>query len=287
MSNGNDKNKNLLLSKRMAIGVWIAVFVALVSVGATFFVPAENAIEDKNMVETEPGQGKRGSIIKKSDVTVTGDVGKPEQELQYQQACKLMNEKKFNQARAMFIELHEYKDSKEKLAEMDGIIATARHNVGIISTGKVIAGEFNESGQCDVGSWENIKMVSTKGSHTVGLTENGGAVATGFNEFGQKNISDWKDLRFITAGRNHTVGIKNDGSVIAEGRNLEKQCNIFGWENIAVVSCGWRHTVGLKKDGTVIAVGDNKNGQCNVAGFPNFGSFACRCGCSGCVFKAT
>ena len=107
-------------------------------------------------------------------------------------------------------------------------------------------------------------MVAAGGYHTVGLQSDGTVVATGDNESGQCDVGDWENIIQVAAGELHTVGLKTDGTVVAVGDNSYGQCNVSGWEDIIQVAAGGYHTVGLKSDGTVVAVGLSTSGQLDV-----------------------
>ena len=68
----------------------------------------------------------------------------------------------------------------------------------------------------------------------------------------------------IDVGFYHTVGLRSDGTVLACGRNEEGQCAVDSWRDITAVAAGAYHTVGLRSDGTVVACGRNTENQCDV-----------------------
>ena len=91
--------------------------------------------------------------------------------------------------------------------------------------------------------------------HTVGLKSNGTVVACGDNSYGQCEVGSWTDVKMIAAGANHTVALRNDGTVLACGDNLNNQLNVSGWTDIVMVACSAYDTIGLKSDGTVVSCG--------------------------------
>ncbi len=99
------------------------------------------------------------------------------------------------------------------------------------------------------------KTVAAGLSHIVAVKENGRVLATGKKDSGQCNVGDWEDIVAVAAGYYHSVGLKKDGTVIAVGNNDKGQCDVGNWENIFYISARNDHTVGLKKDGTVVAIG--------------------------------
>ena len=192
--------------------------------------------------------------------------------MRYNQATQLLQEKKYTEAYTLFLELGDFKDSKEQLSALLEIIsnpisAGSYHTVGLKKDGTVVAVGRNYDGQCDVSGWKDIVAISAGYSHTVGLKKDGTVVAVGSNKFGQCDVSGWKDIVAISAGTFYTVGLKKDGTVVAVGDNEFGQCDVSGWKwkDIVAISAGYSHTVGLKKDGTVVAVGRKDDGQCDVS----------------------
>ncbi len=193
----------------------------------------------------------------------------------YKIGLDLMDNGEYAEAAKAFSSSGHYKDSIKKRTECirsfhsQTISAGYFYTVGLKSDGTVVAVGYNDGGQCDVSSWEDIIAISAGAVHTVGLKSDGTVVAVGYNDNGQCNVSGWKDIIAISAGRNYTVGLKSDGTVVAVGYNGYDQCNVSGWKDIIAISAGAGHTVGLKSDGTVVAVGLISDGGCNVSGWRN------------------
>ncbi len=192
----------------------------------------------------------------------------------YNNALELAEAGKYNEAISAFESLGDYKDAKEKIAEiLDRFIVKSTlsagnsFTVGVKTDGTVVAVGYNDDGRCDVDGWKDIVAVSAGWLHTVGIKSDGTVVAVGDNESGQCDVDFWKDIVAVSAGNYHTVGLKSDGTVVAVGDNENGQCNVGGWKDIVAVSAGDYHTVGLKSDGTVVAVGRDNEGQCNVDGW--------------------
>ncbi|CAN2048059.1 hypothetical protein GMMP1_550002 [Candidatus Magnetomoraceae bacterium gMMP-1] len=147
------------------------------------------------------------------------------------------------------------------------VSAGTYHTVGLKSDGTVVATGENTERACEVSEWTDIVQVIAGGYHTVGLKSNGTVVATGQEGYGQCDVSEWTDIAQVAAGMYYTVGVKRDGTVIGTGNNDYGQLNVESWTDVLQIAAGTYHTVGIKKDKTVIAVGQNDYGQCNVEGW--------------------
>lgn len=130
--------------------------------------------------------------------------------------------------------------------------------------GTVAAFGGNESGECDVRDWKNIKAVSAGHGYSVGVTTDGRVRFTGDDSYSQSTVTDWSHITAIAAGTGHIVGIKDDGSVVAIGRNTQGECEVEAWKDITAVAAGYDHTLGVDSAGRAAAVGYNGSGQCDV-----------------------
>ena len=195
----------------------------------------------------------------------------------YNVAVNLINEGKKTEALSAFVELGNFKNSRDYIKNIlasDKKILEERistyngHTVGVDLSGNVVATGYNEYGQCNVSEWSDIIAVSTGENHTVGLKSDGTVVST-VDEQTQYAFSEWNDIVEIVSGENHVVGLKSDGTVLAYGNNEHGQCDVSEWSDIIAIVAGQLHTVGLKSDGTVVATGINDYDQCNVLGWEN------------------
>jgi hypothetical protein len=157
-------------------------------------------------------------------------------------------------------------------ADIAQVAAGGYHTVGLTSTGIMVAagpvlGQPYYYGQCDVGSWTNIKQCAAGAWHTVGLEDDGTVVAVGDNYHGQRDVGNWTDIIQVAAAEWHTVGLKSDGTVVAVGNNDYEQCDVNGWTGMAQVAAHGYTTIGLSSNGTVVAVGNNDYEQCDVDGW--------------------
>ena len=130
--------------------------------------------------------------------------------------------------------------------------AGSSHSAGLKADGTVAAVGDNSAGQCNVGGWRDIVLVSSGDNCTFGLKRDGTVVATGDNSAGQCNVGGWRGITSISAKGRHVAGLKSDGTVVAAGDNIKGQCSVGGWRDIISVSAKDSYTVGVKADGTVI-----------------------------------
>ena len=158
----------------------------------------------------------------------------------------------------------------------DVVMVTAgwEHTVGLKENGDVLAVGNKEHGRCDVGNWRNIVAIAAGAYHTVGLKADGTVVAVGSDDYGQCQVSAWRDIVAVSAGDSHTIGLKTDGTVVAVGNQLSGACKVEGWRNIVAIAASTHDSVGLKADGTVITVGRNISGKCNVEGWKDIVAIA-------------
>ncbi|PFN54858.1 chromosome condensation regulator, partial [Bacillus thuringiensis] len=48
---------------------------------------------------------------------------------------------------------------------------------------------------CNVSDWRDIVAIAAGCAHTVGLKSDGTVIAVGNNEFGQCDVGSWRDIR--------------------------------------------------------------------------------------------
>ena len=190
----------------------------------------------------------------------------------YSKGNRLAKKGDYNQAIAVFEELGDYKDSKDKITETKYEKALDLAKKGNYDQAIAV---FTE-----LGDYKDAidKIPETTYLEAVALVEKGdnvnAAICYGilgdYKDAREKSFALWGEITIretIAAGFRHTVGLKSDGTVVAVGWNEYGQCDVSGWTDIVAVSAGDNHTVGLKSDGTVVAVGNNRYGQCDVGGW--------------------
>jgi len=104
-------------------------------------------------------------------------------------------------------------------------------------------------------------MVAAGYYHVVGLKSNGTVVAAGGNDEGQCNVGTWTNIKQVAAGGLTTVGLKNDGTVVVATGPFANNSAIINsvstWTNIKQVAVDdmGQYIVGLKSDGKVVVAG--------------------------------
>lgn len=145
------------------------------------------------------------------------------------------------------------------------VASSGRHTVVLHSDGRVSAFGDNSYGQCDVGSWTNIVMISVGRYHTVGLTDSGTVLAVGKNAYGECSVSSWSGAVSVSAGEYTTLALFRNGTVKAAGKNNNGQCNTGEWSDVVSISAGAIHSAALTKDGRVLTCGSALLGMSAVS----------------------
>ena len=163
-------------------------------------------------------------------------------ECKYNEASKLMNEDKWKEAITTFESLNGYKDSYAKVEKCKNNLNDNNYNeaIKLLKEGK---------------TKEAIAILKENPNHKDAFS----IIKNYYNEYDKR----------ISCGFAHAVGLNADGTVVATGNNKFGQCDVSNWSTITALATGNNHTVGLKADGSVIATGVNDQGQCNVSGWTN------------------
>ena len=99
---------------------------------------------------------------------------------------------------------------------VDGTVVATGLN-GVPRLGIIATIGSNSSGQCDVGSWNDIVAVSAGTFHTVGLKADGTVVAVGDNDDGPRcDVNSWTDIYVgVANSTNETTSINNETNNIS------------------------------------------------------------------------
>ena len=194
-------------------------------------------------------------------------------ENKYNNALKLMEEGKYTESISIFETLNGYKDSVEKISELQekrreylsplfirvSIAAGFGNSLGLKSDGTVVAIGDNIYGQLNVSEWKDIVSVSSGGNASYALKNDGTVLAIGYNENNRCEVSDWTDIIAIEAGTRYVLGLKFDGTVQIVGymdKGPVDEDEIHEWKDIVALAAGYSFALGLKSDGTVVSTDD-------------------------------
>ena len=188
-------------------------------------------------------------------------------EVQFLQATDLMNSGKHDKAKEIFAKISDYKNSADMIKECMYLKAGVLYDKGKCAEALGIYLEQYDYKDCadKFRAYFNNAKISGGGEFSVVLKNDGTVGAAGSNDFGETSVYEWTDIASVSAGWEHTVGLKKDGTVVATGDNGMNRCDVWGWQNIVSVDAGGYHTAAASGDGKAVACGDNSEGQCNVS----------------------
>lgn len=186
---------------------------------------------------------------------------------QYAKAEALLEAGSYDEAAAIFKELGDYSDAKERCSKASYQMAEKLLAAGDIPAAAMAFGmaeDYLDARSRSFALWDEIAVrntISAGSTHTAGLRSDGTVTAVGLNVYGRCDVEDWTEMIEVSVHL-ETVGLKADGTVVTTDSRLQR--DVEKWTDIVAVSAGRFHIVGLKSDGTVVAVGDNQDNQCNV-----------------------
>lgn len=220
---------------------------------------------------------------------------------QYKAGCDMMREKYYAEAREIFINLGDYKDSVSK-AE------TAENHINYEKAKQLFSdGQYEEAWKIfdDLGSFEESeeKSKESRYAYAVDLYNSGD-----YNESSRifLNLGDYKESKTYAAGTiltsfgemqlavyNKAVEYYNNGYydyALVELRKLDESYKDVSTlipkieklksqrlaNHSQTISAGVQYTIGIKSDNTVISTGYNENGQSNIEDWTDIVSIAGR-----------
>ena len=139
--------------------------------------------------------------------------------------------------------------------------AGARHTLGALEDGTVLACGANDSGQCDTpAGLTNVIAVSGGAAHSLALAS-GAVTAWGDNSAGQCSVpaSAASNVTAAAAGGSFSLALRTDGTVVAWGAISAPPSAAS--TNACALAAGAAHALILRRDGAVAAWGDNTYGQ--------------------------
>lgn len=145
--------------------------------------------------------------------------------------------------------------------------AAQQNTVVLLDDGTMeIRGAFTNGGPAlRINGMSYIEVMSIGSGQFVGLHHNGTVVAKGNNDSTQCDVDAWENIKGISAGTRFTVGLDANGRVWYTGLDNSSLKAVTGWQNVAYIGTGVEHIVGILENGTIVAVGENIAGECDVA----------------------
>ena len=153
----------------------------------------------------------------------------------------------------------------EKFSDVIDIACGTFHTVGLRKDGTVIACGFNDDGQCNVESWQNVKKIYAASNHTIALCDDGSLLCCGGRDGGALHLNGLTNVKELYCGVNDTIIVTSDNKVYRTDYHNEQPIllDIKG-DEVAYVTFSVNHYLILKADGTVLPFGSNDDGQHNV-----------------------
>lgn len=184
----------------------------------------------------------------------------------YAEACNLLAEGKLRDALKAFIGLGEFKDSPQRVLEIQTdmySLAESLENYGKIADAAITFGtiaDFKDSRERSFGLWERLgvrEIVSGGYVHTVALTSAGTVISAGNNSYKERDVGSWKNIVSVHATGNLTFGIRENGTVIWTGDSYKSLDTVSSWKDIVAIAGDTYYTMGLRIDGTVVIAGSD------------------------------
>ena len=212
------------------------------------------------------------------------------EKITYILAKKYYDNEQLNEARKLFLQIEEYKDSLSYLKEIELKIASNTvadaykdakeyYNKRLYKKALEIFRElkdYKDSLKMVTLCEENINRqrlshtIACGVNYSIGIKSNGKVETAGDASDGQCNVENWDDIVSIDGYGIYTIGLKQDGTVnVAGNLKKEQKTSISTWTHIVDVAAGERYVVALKNNGEVVAEGHNGDGQCKVEDWKN------------------
>lgn len=202
----------------------------------------------------------------------------------YNKAEELLANKHFNEAIDIFESLDNYKDSKQRLQEINNYLLNEKYNkaLGLYESGKYhqAISVFEELQDYQDSSLMIDKVYETMYAQAEELFKSGeyeesarmfaatGDYKDGLSRCWDIRISHCYHGKLSTGGR-HTVLLNSDGTANAIGHWVHNQLQVDEWKNLKSIYTGNDQTFGITQSGKIYAVGNNSTGQCAVPSWDN------------------
>ncbi len=201
----------------------------------------------------------------------------PAKENNYLEAIALLDSKEYKKARAAFTELGEYKDSTQKVQEIEGVYAQKYTEAEkLLSDGKFAQAalafgripDYKDSYERARSMFQQLKnniAISNHGRMVFALKKDG-TLYFSEKEFRkgekyprgnkQNPVNKWKNIVELSGGSMQILGVRSDGKLSLTGENyIINRVTMLAekWKDVDTVYAGnAEYIVGLKKDGSVL-----------------------------------
>ena len=177
----------------------------------------------------------------------------------YALALSLEEEGQLADAATLFRELGDYLDSGERLQNLALSLTGLDDPEEALASLQGLSREDLESMSALAAIRESLPKDSLAVGfyHTLGLRRDGHVLACGDDSFGQCQTGTWTDVKAVAAGAYHSLGLRADGTVYSVGRADEGQCATEDWTDIIQIAASDYASFGLRRDGTILVSGLN------------------------------
>ena len=205
-------------------------------------------------------------------------LGKMTNSHKYDILMQYLEEKNYDEAYFLMIELDDFMDLDEMKCDLSkyyvdnndynkafSLLKDIHDNASVKNDISSIRGKlgFPNGNNSSVQHWENIVSVDINGRYIIGAKEDGTVVNNGIAD-----TSSWENIARVFTGDRYTVGLKKDGTVIAV-TDKGNPAKTEKWKNIIDIAVGREHMVGLKSNGSVISKGYDNYGETDVKNWEN------------------
>lgn len=196
----------------------------------------------------------------------------------YEYGIEKLLEADYQEAKDIFNELGDYKNSSE-------YVELASNSIDYESAMQLFKREDYKRAYeifSDLGDFQdsqsfiqecNVKLLRLQQATTIsagirssaGVVRNGKVYFAGDDYYSWKSeLDSWNDIVSISVKGDFLVGLKDDGTVVTAGKIPEYYVETKTWSDVIAISTGQQHIIGLRSDGTLVVQGNNGDGQANI-----------------------
>lgn len=207
----------------------------------------------------------------------------------YDRATEHYNAGRYEEAKSLFSEIENFKDSKKCIESINAILTEeqldesayqqslqyideSRYLEALDSLKSLADKDYKESKQlakmCEIA----VKVINRATTISAGtgisaaiLSDGTVLCSTNSRFLNQSHFSQWSDIDSISVMGSLGIGLRTDGTVVTAGAVKGYKINTADWTNIIKVSAGDLYIAALTNDGRVLTQGHNGNGQRDVS----------------------